>query len=77
MAVKWSKFQKMGNDRKFQTWLKWAGLQKQPHQIRANAWGEQRENASECPGGIIADEMGLGKTIMLADGSSVTRHAAL
>lgn len=66
MAVKWSKFLKMGNDRKFQTWLKWAGLQKQPHQIRANAWGEQRENASECPGGIIADEMGLGKTIMLA-----------
>ena len=66
MAVKWSKYQKMDNDRRFQTWLKWAGLQFQAHQIKANSWGEKRENAAECPGGIIADEMGLGKTIMLA-----------
>lgn len=66
MDVKWSEFRKMGNDDKFLTWLKWAGLQEQPHQIKANAWCEKRASAEENAGGIIADEMGLGKTIMLA-----------
>ena len=65
MPSKYSKYRALSNNRKFKTWLKWAGLQRLPHQINANLWCESREMALEHPGGILADEMGLGKTIVM------------
>ena len=53
--------------KKYNGWLKTAGLDTKEHQLTAMRWALNHEFSSSdgINGGLIADEMGLGKTIIL------------
>ena len=53
--------------KKFNNWLKTAGLSEKKHQLDGVKWCLERETQilDGVLGGLVADEMGLGKTILM------------